>query len=207
MKFSPRLKTAAAATAFFLPLGLAATSEASALEDSDSVGIEAVVVGAMEVRAGSDIHLGQIPLGQAAFDVNPDGTGDGEYDDPAEFTIDGPSGLDWDIGVEFRNLHKDGDPNGPAILISALSSNHYCFQGGNCAAGDVDGGELTFTLDSAAHGQEETLLIGFRVDASNLTDSENHPGHYWEEDAIELTATAVLGSSDFAPSDPAPWDD
>jgi hypothetical protein len=193
-----RLKTAAVATAFVLPLGLAATASAQ-LTDSDSVGIQAEIVTPITVEAQGDINLGQIPANEPAFEVAAE---DDDFDSAA-FEIIGADSLDWELDIVFAALtHEDGTTT-DTIGIAALAGG-FCFaidDGsptlGDCeTAGDFSAATgdsaVSFTVEQAEHGGQGIARVGFQVDPSAAAA----PGIYENENAITLTASVILGSGD-----------
>jgi hypothetical protein len=190
-----RLKSAAVATAFVLPLGLAATASAQ-LTDSDSVGIQAEIVAPITVEAQGDIDLGQIPANEPAFEVAAE---DDDFDSAA-FEIIGADSLDWEIDIVFADLTHGTSTD--TIGIAALAGG-FCFaiddgvDLGDCeAVGDFSAATgdsaVSFTLEQGEHGGSGIARVGFQVDPSNAAE----PGIYANADAITLTASVILGSGD-----------
>jgi hypothetical protein len=192
-----RLKTAAVATAFVLPLGLAATASAQ-LTDSDSVGIQAEIVAPITVESQGDIDLGQIPANEPAFEVAAE---DDDFDSAA-FEIIGADSLDWELDIVFAALtHVDGAIT-DTIGIAALTGG-FCFaiddgvDLGACeavndfsaATGDS---AVSFTVEQGEHGGQGIARVGFQVDPSAAAA----PGIYANDSAITLTASVILGSGD-----------
>ncbi len=199
MKFSPRLKTAAAATAFFLPLGLAAHAAADD-SDFDSVTVEAEVVAGIDVQEQGDVDLGQIPLGTPEFEVRADGEDGGFDGDPASFLItDGTSDggsmpVEWAITVDLEDLTPD-DGQGGTIGIRAGDESPFCYDdAGSCEIPEAGvtgaGSQFTTVLSHDEHGGNVLTNVGFMVD---VTDA--NVGEYSNDTAITLTAEVQLSGS------------
>ena len=213
MKFSPRLKTAAAATAFVLPLGLASSAladDAVPNEGFDTVTITAEILGFITVESQHDIDLGQIPQGTPEFEVHADGTQEGYDGEPAVFEIsdgvggqsddddidDGSVQVSWEISVEFADLVG---PDDQTIGIGASGASPFCFFDEDDVCAEPDGlpeditpgaSDFAFELTYDEHRRNVETRVGFQVDVGTAG-----AGTYSNSEAITLTAEVFANGS------------
>lgn len=156
--------------------------------DSDVVEVQAQVVGAMSVTAiNSPINLGQLFAGSTG-NIAADGTST-PFSTAAQFTVNGPNGLNWQLSVAYANLTG---PGAEVITIAApTSGDQICFNDtvGNQAPCSVVG-TSPLTIPKASHNGDGTAWVGFSFSVPNPAT----PGAYSNPNAIQLTAEGLIGT-------------
>lgn len=183
--------------AIALTLGAAPAAFAEGSEDSDTVEIQAEVVGDMLVDAvASVVDIGQIPQD---FEVVADSDSQGDFE-AARFDVSGPE-TDWELEITGLDdlEHEDGATTGQMTL----EANGICFDNGGdvadngCTGGEAGGATVGTSLTVSGEDVTETDEDGHALGQAGVgytfeTDGDQATGDYVGGE-IELTATAVFG--------------